>query len=310
MVGGIQVVVDKYRVDRSRVRLAEVQVGDETGIVSMRARDDQIDVLQEISDRSGAVVLRNCTVELYQGKHMRLSVSKWGKICPYPDEIASTPAQPSKMNQERNYSLIDLSVVATELIESRYQAKDSLHSKTGSSTSGLGGYAQQNQNRRNNRKNNYSGPQQIQAMQYGRTANPGQLMYSLGGPGYGMYEGMDNQAFSAWPRQPQPMPQQMMHQQQAFQHQMQQHYQGSQADQRRAMQASSPMLSPGIPSSGAFDASTSGLSPSFILSPAAQLQGTPVQFGNRPGSPSQPGRMNPQAATFDPSLGAHQHQPH
>jgi hypothetical protein len=107
-------VVDKKRVDGSRVRLAEVEVGDETGLVSLRARDHQIDALQDISERGGAVVLRNCSLELYQGQHMRLAVTKWGKLTPYPDDVASTPSPPTKINRERNFSLIDLTVVASE----------------------------------------------------------------------------------------------------------------------------------------------------------------------------------------------------
>jgi hypothetical protein len=113
-VGKIRIVVDKKRVDGSRVRLAEVEVGDETGLVSLRARDHQIDALHEISERAGAVVLRNCSLELYQGRHMRLAVTKWGKLTPYPDDVASTPSPPSKMNRERNFSLIDLTAVASE----------------------------------------------------------------------------------------------------------------------------------------------------------------------------------------------------
>lgn len=117
LVGKVTIVVDKRRVDQSRVRLAEVEVGDETGTVSLRARDEQIDVLGEVSKRSGAVVLRNCTLELYQGKHIRLAVTKWGKLCVYPDSVASTPPPPSQMNFDRNFSLIDLSVVASEMVD-------------------------------------------------------------------------------------------------------------------------------------------------------------------------------------------------
>jgi hypothetical protein len=112
----VNVVVDKGRVDGSRVRLAEVEVGDETGVVSLRARNEQIDLLKQVSERSGAVVLRNCTLELYQGKHIRLAVTKWGKLSTYPDQVASTPPPPSKMNPERNFSLIDLSLVASEMV--------------------------------------------------------------------------------------------------------------------------------------------------------------------------------------------------
>ena len=78
LVGKVDIVVDKVRVDKSRVRLAEVQVGDDSGSISLRARDTQIDMLQEVSKTKGAIVLRNCSLELYQGKHLRLAVTKWG----------------------------------------------------------------------------------------------------------------------------------------------------------------------------------------------------------------------------------------
>ena len=122
LVGKVTLVVDKKRVDQSRVRLAEVEVGDETGIVSLRARDDQIDLLEEVSGRNGAIVLRNCTLELYQGKHIRLAITKWGKLSLYPDNVVSTPPPPSKMNLDRDYSSIDLSVVASEMAEETPEA--------------------------------------------------------------------------------------------------------------------------------------------------------------------------------------------
>jgi replication factor A1 len=84
LVGRVEIVVDKRRVDGSRVLVAEVEVGDETGSISVRARDEQIDLLRGVSDESGAVVLRNCTMELYLGKYLRLAVTKWGKLRAYP----------------------------------------------------------------------------------------------------------------------------------------------------------------------------------------------------------------------------------
>ena len=137
----MQIVVDKFRVDGSRVRVAEVEVGDETGTVSLRARDDQIDQLKEVSERKGAVVLRNATLELYQGRHIRLAVTKWGKLSAYPDRVASTPAPPSRMNDDRYFSYIDLSAVASEMAvftQSDYQASrpsDYDNSNTTSTTS-------------------------------------------------------------------------------------------------------------------------------------------------------------------------------
>lgn len=111
LVGKVEVVVDKLRVDKSRVRLAEVQVGDETGSISLRARDDQIDELEAVSKKGGAIVLRNSSIELYQGKHLRLAVTKWGKISVYPDNIASTPIPPAVINTDLNLSIVDLNLL-------------------------------------------------------------------------------------------------------------------------------------------------------------------------------------------------------
>mmetsp|Transcript_5762 Transcript_5762/g.11530 ORF Transcript_5762/g.11530 Transcript_5762/m.11530 type:complete len:590 (-) Transcript_5762:171-1940(-) len=116
LVGKVELVVDKLRVDGTKVLVAEVDVGDETGSISLRARDDQIEVLRSISEDSGAVVLRNCTMELYQGRHLRLAVSKWGKMRAYPDGIESTPDPPKILNKDLNFSIIDLNTVATSKV--------------------------------------------------------------------------------------------------------------------------------------------------------------------------------------------------
>jgi hypothetical protein len=100
-VGKVEIVVDKRRVDGTRVLVAEVEVGDDTGSMSVRARDGQIDLLRNIASSGeedgeggggvgdgtgggGSVVLRNCNMELYLGKYLRLGVSKWGKLSAYP----------------------------------------------------------------------------------------------------------------------------------------------------------------------------------------------------------------------------------
>jgi len=156
LVGKVNVVVDKFRVDQSRVRLAEVEIGDETGVVSLRARDDQIEVFQDVSKRSGAVVLRNATIELYQGRHIRLAITKWGKLRRYPDQVASTPPPPSKLNWDRNFSSIDLSLVATEMaippaldtMQARSQERDEGRGPQSSSRNQQSQSNQQQQNRR------------------------------------------------------------------------------------------------------------------------------------------------------------------
>lgn len=114
-MGNVDIVVDKLRVDKSRVRLAEVQVGDETGSISLRARDEQIDSLQKVSQEGGAIVLRNSSIELFQGKFLRLAVTKWGKISVYPDHVASTPDPPTTMNLEVDLSIVDLTCVPADM---------------------------------------------------------------------------------------------------------------------------------------------------------------------------------------------------
>ena len=118
----LDIVVDRHRVDQTRIRLAEADVGDETGMVTLRTpRDDHITLLQECMSSAAAscnedsssisqkpsIVIRNCSVELFRNTHLRIAVSKWGKITPYPDGIASTPNPPKKLNKEIHLSNID-----------------------------------------------------------------------------------------------------------------------------------------------------------------------------------------------------------
>lgn len=210
-MGNINLVVDKKRVDQSRVRLAEVEIGDETGTVSLRARDEQIDLLERV--RSGgkprAVVLRNCSLELYQGKHIRLAVTKWGKLTEYPDNVASTPGPPPTLNLSRNFSFIDLSLVASEIVEKeqpdslpfasatastttasrqtkKTDLKASRSSPSSTTQSKQGQYGtkhQQNQSRRNSRMSTNEQRRQSRSTQYGGmkadTTQPhsGKMMY-------------------------------------------------------------------------------------------------------------------------------------
>lgn len=98
LVGKVEIVVDKRRVDGSRVLVAEVEVGDDSGSISVRARDEQIDLLRQVSDNHGAVVLRNCSMELYLGKHLRLGVSKWGKLSVYPVSVIPRASAPHRLD--------------------------------------------------------------------------------------------------------------------------------------------------------------------------------------------------------------------
>jgi hypothetical protein len=272
----VNIVVDKGRVDGSRVRLAEVEVGDETGVVSLRARNEQIDILRLVSERSGAVVLRNCTLELYQGKHIRLAVTKWGKLSTYPDQVASTPPPPSKMNLERNFSLIDLSLVATEMVavpqtEQQYgppsweggaattgaNRQPSFQTGTATSRRGAG--------RRSSPRGKLGGQNPIQPVHYGEGGMVPTMRYQSGmhpySGGYGESQPysypQQQQGQNTYPQQQQG--QMMMHQQQfeMQQRQMQHHMYHTGAPQDRQHPGHSPMIlavSPG----GSFDNSYSG----------------------------------------------------
>lgn len=329
MVGKVRIVVDKNRVDGSRVRLAEVEVGDETGTVSLRARDEQIDSLQEIADRSGAVVLRNCMLELYQGKHIRLAVTKWGKLSAYPDQVPSTPPPPSKINRERNFSMIDLSLVASEMSFSQHQqqADPQFHDIDVASQQGSASRSfQSSQSRRGRRPSsrgksspspnmpvhsypdinmpNTMRPYQRSNLQHGYTV--GFIPESLGGSQY--YN--TSQQDSALPSAQQQQQIMFQHQFEMQQRQMQQMYHGS--PPRDSYQRP---LQPGGPGSTSFDTSFS--SGSEVPIPPSPMPGShpymmpihgvappsPMQQASRSESPGSPGKMNPQAATFDPSSG-------
>jgi hypothetical protein len=174
LVGDVNIVVEKTRVDKSQVRLAECEVGDETGIVSLRARDDQISLLQEISSREGAVVLRNCSIELFQGKFIRLAVNKWGKVVPFPDGISSTPTLPTMMNDTLQLSIVDVSdVVGDEWLE------PSLHSasrqSTDSRSSSNRGFRNRHHSQNSNQRGSGRGGHDRRTFRQGEVYNPNMM---------------------------------------------------------------------------------------------------------------------------------------
>ena len=174
LVGDVNIVVEKTRVDKSQVRLAECEVGDETGVVSLRARDDQISLLQEISSRGGAVVLRNCSIELFQGKFIRLAVNKWGKVVPFPDGISSTPTLPTMMNDTLQLSIVDVSdVVGDEWLE------PSLHSasrqSTDSRSSSNRGFRNRHHSQNSNQRGSGRGGHDRRTFRQGEVYNPNMM---------------------------------------------------------------------------------------------------------------------------------------
>lgn len=278
------------------MRLAEVEVGDETGVVSLRARDQQIDALQAISDRSGAVVLRNCSLELYQGKHMRLAVTKWGKLTPYPDNVASTPTSPSKMNRERNFSLIDLTVVASESPRADVPNKrdNSIYSNDGGprghhTGGGRGHHRGQKPHQRQIRHS----PPMMPAM-HTHFMDPSNQQYASGGAMH--YDARfalppQHQYYSPTGQNGSPMAQQMMYNASSVRRETAPSMRGGYAPGQRSLHdpMQHSMFLAQTPHRHSMD--TDGSSPDH----AYGLQ----QDSNNMQSPS---NMNPQAATFDPSL--------
>ena len=317
LVGKVNVVVDKRRVDRSRVRLAEVEIGDETGTVSLRARDEQIDVLEQVSARSGAVVLRNCTLELYQGKHIRLAVTKWGKLCVYPDNVPSTPAPPSKMNNDKDFSLIDLSLVASEMVDlhpegtQNSRQNKSLSDSTdggrnqGSSKSGGNNSKQKNgRNRRGGKssgggnQSHYGGPpRDIGAMSSQSNQRIYQSMHTY--PGYD--ERLDMRQYPSYqpdvitPESAQLILQQQYQFQQMYAHRSTDHLPSNMGQLQSPGMLFQPVSSP---PPGSYNYTTRGASPTMPVDVRSIQTGSLMQT---PTNPHQYNAMNPDATAFAPN---------
>ena len=91
-VGDIQ---EKLRYDQTKQRQAEVLVGDQYGVVNMKGRDEQLDIIKE-----GAVItVRNCHAKVVK-EHIRLEVDKWGKVEKSDVKIDS-------VNTEKNLSDVE-----------------------------------------------------------------------------------------------------------------------------------------------------------------------------------------------------------
>ena len=308
----MDLVVDKHRVDGSRVRLAEVEVGDETGRVSLRARDDQIDLLQSVAP--GAVVLRNCTLELFQGKHIRLAVTKWGKITPYPDHVASTPVPPSKMNEDRFFSLIDLSVVAMDVAPAdhqQYQQMMMMHAAGGgyhhtmaendgyggSRGGGRGGMGRNKQARSKQQPSPQSQQQQAPALPpYPGNVSYGDVMRYPGGlHGYGYVENMDGYG-GYRSRQPAESAHMMLQQQYAL-HQRQIHHQMYHRPPPHEQQQQ-PQASPSF--DGSFGGGVFRMPTNVFTPPPIDRTGSGGGASTSHSFPASP-KMNPRAANFDPT---------
>ena len=312
------IVVNKHRVDGSRVRLAEVEVGDDTGTVSLRARDEQIDMLEEISRETEAVVLRNCTLELYQGKYIRVAVTKWGKMTKYPDQIPSTPAPPTKINRDRNFSLINLSIVASEWVPQHQQHQRQLGpefdaaSHTHTSQSYQSGHPQSRRGRRSSRGGGQIVGSSISMQGLDVSGQFQQQQHNLHYPAGGGFVGDRLAVPQYYSRQHDAAAHQqqlMMHQYQYDSQQQQMHLYGvntQRVENPTALHSVSPMF--GIQQARSFDGTS-------LSSGSAGRTMVPIHHGggrhptspqirpttNATPPPLSPGGMNADAASYDPN---------
>eukprot|EP01122_Echinamoeba_exundans_P000799 TRINITY_DN10731_c0_g1_i1.p1 TRINITY_DN10731_c0_g1~~TRINITY_DN10731_c0_g1_i1.p1 ORF type:complete len:175 (-),score=59.64 TRINITY_DN10731_c0_g1_i1:252-737(-) len=96
----VRVIMDKTRIDGSRIRVAEAIVGDSTGCVIATLRNEQIDAAQP----GNLIEVRNGKIEMFKG-YMRLVVDKWGKV----NKSAETPSFTVAL--ENNLSSVEYELV-------------------------------------------------------------------------------------------------------------------------------------------------------------------------------------------------------
>jgi hypothetical protein len=106
--------------------LAEVEVGDSGRRFASRSERKRIDLTETSFYRRfpGAVVLRNC-VGLYPGRKRSIGCYQVGKQGVWI-RLLTRRTPPSKINPERNFSLIDLSRGKSEMVQTEQPVSPSL----------------------------------------------------------------------------------------------------------------------------------------------------------------------------------------
>ena len=70
------ILIDRKRIDGTRIAICDFIVGDETGVIKMRLRNkNYIDLLKEGDD----IIVRNCKV-FYISQRIRIQVDAFGKV--------------------------------------------------------------------------------------------------------------------------------------------------------------------------------------------------------------------------------------
>uniref|UniRef100_A0A0G4GFD3 Single-stranded DNA binding protein Ssb-like OB fold domain-containing protein n=1 Tax=Chromera velia CCMP2878 TaxID=1169474 RepID=A0A0G4GFD3_9ALVE len=103
----VKVVSTEMKLERekngTKLRIGEAIAGDDTGIVTLTLRNEQIDVCAV----GAPIVIRNGKVEMFKG-HIRLEVDKWGKI------VASEEALEFEVNKENDVSATEYELVPVD----------------------------------------------------------------------------------------------------------------------------------------------------------------------------------------------------
>ncbi|CAI0468780.1 unnamed protein product [Linum tenue] len=82
-----------------KTRIAECLVGDETGTILLKARNEQVDLVKP----NTTIIIRNAKIDMFKGS-MRLAVDKWGRI------EATEPAN-FTVEEDNNLSLVEYELV-------------------------------------------------------------------------------------------------------------------------------------------------------------------------------------------------------
>jgi ssDNA-binding replication factor A large subunit len=71
-----RVIRNRQNLDGTRLRIAEAQVGDDTGVVILSLRNDQIELVND----GDILILRNGKIDMVNSGYMRVAIDRWGLI--------------------------------------------------------------------------------------------------------------------------------------------------------------------------------------------------------------------------------------
>jgi len=98
----VKQVLEKTRIDGSRLIIAEALIGDSTGVITLTLRNEQIPIVVQGS----TITVRNAKIEMFKG-HMRLSVDQWGLI----EKAAQQDQIKDNVKSDNNMSLVEYELV-------------------------------------------------------------------------------------------------------------------------------------------------------------------------------------------------------